>query len=140
MWYFFEWKEYCWQLRPSRNHKMANSELAISISGLEKFPSAIAPSSPSQTRRMERVEIRKAGSDAMTSLMTALTQINKSIGATKSSSERILLKHARRKVRRQLAKASADIGTCDEDINYDDSDDDDNNIEIEPDERNVDFY
>jgi hypothetical protein len=65
--------------------------------------------------------------------------ITKSIAATNSSSERKLLTKARRKMRRQLAKTSADIGTSDEDINDDDSDDDDNDIEIEPDKRNSDL-
>jgi hypothetical protein len=125
--------------RPARGRKRANSEVAISISGLDKFTSAISPSSPSQTRRMERAESRKASSDAMTSLLTALAQITKSIAATNSSSERKLLTKARRKMRCQLAKASADIGTSDEDINDDDSDDDDDDIEIEPDKRNSDL-
>jgi hypothetical protein len=122
--------------RHARGRKRANSEVSISISGLDKFTSAIAPSSPSQARRMERAESRKARSDAMASLLTALSQISKSISASNSSSERKLLTKKRRKMRYHLVKASADIGTSGDDSKDDDSEDDEDDNEIEPDERN----
>jgi hypothetical protein len=80
---------------------------------------------------MERAESRKAGSDAMASLLTALSQVSKSIIASNSSSKRKSLRKEMRKFRHQLVKASTDIGTSE----YDDDD-----IEIEPDERNGDLY
>jgi hypothetical protein len=43
-------------------------------------------------------------------------------------------------MRYQLVKASADIGTSDDDSKDDDSEDDEGDIEIEPDERNGDLY
>jgi hypothetical protein len=131
--------------RHARGRKKANSEASISISGLDKFTSATAPLSPSQARRMERAESRMAGSDAMESLLTALPQISKSIVASYSSSERKLLRKARRKMRHQLVKASAYIGTSDDDSKDDDSEDDESeddedDNEIEPNERNGNLY
>jgi hypothetical protein len=70
--------------RLARGRKRANSEVFIGISGLDKFSSAIPLSSPSQGRRLERAECRKAGSDAMTSLLTALSQTSKCIAASNS--------------------------------------------------------
>jgi hypothetical protein len=128
--------------RLARGRKRANSKVPISISDLDKFTSAIAPSSPSQARRLERAESRKAGCDAMTSLLTDLSQISKSIAASTSSSERKVLRKARSeaKLRHQLVKASADIDTSDDNSKDDDTDDDENDIEIEPDARNGDLY
>jgi hypothetical protein len=43
-------------------------------------------------------------------------------------------------MRHQLVKASADIGSSDDDSRDEQSDDDEDDIEIEPDERNGDLY
>jgi hypothetical protein len=77
-----------------RGRKRQHSAVEVSIPGLDRLTVAVSPRSPGTAKRTERAESRKATSEALTSILRTLSQLDKSIQEAKihSAEQRMMKK------------------------------------------------